>query len=157
MLENDVLSVEATEELEAVSSSATTVVSEEVAILLLSNVDKLDTAGPGIKLDSESFKFTQIGQKEKGVFAGHLTMKFKVDDFDAKNPQYTTQDAVKWMRKDAEGKIVSYVCASKALVSKIKDNGIPVGTLIEMVLTDDKGGNNGRTKLFDVSVLTPAK
>ncbi len=156
-MQNEALAVETTEELELVSSSATTVISEEVAIMLLQNVEKLETAGPGVKLDSDSFKFTQVGQKERGVFAGHLTMQFKVDGFDPKEPKYNTQDAVKWMRKDSSGQLVSYVCASKALVNKIKDNGIPVGTLIEMTMTDDKGGNNGKVKLFDVSVLTPAK
>ncbi len=146
-----------TEELEAVGTSAVTVVSEEVATMLLGNIDKLDTAGPGVKLDSESYKFTKVGETVKGVFAGHLTMTFKVEDFDAKNPQYVKQDAVKWMNRNSEGKIVSYVCASKALVNKIRENGIPVGTLLEITMTDDKGGNNGKVKLFDVTVLTAKK
>lgn len=153
----NVEAIETTDALEVVKGTLSTQLSEQTVKMLLDNVDKLEDAGPGIQLDSESYQFKTIGETVKGVFVGHLTMQFKVENFDIKNPQYVTQDAIRWMNKDTSGKVKSYVCASKALVNKIKENGIPVGALLEITMTDDKGGNNKKVKLFDVSVLNAAK
>lgn len=155
--DNQIETTEATEELEVVESSLSTQLSEEVVTMLLNNVEKLETAGPGVQVDSESFKFTTIGQSVKGVFAGYQQMTFKVEDFDPKNPIYTTQKAIKWVNKGTDGKIKFYVCASKALVNKIQENNISVGSLLEITMTDDKGGNNKKVKLFNVAVLNATK
>lgn len=137
---------EVTESLELVD--ATSAISSELASTILANLDKLANSKGAVKLGAEYHEFKVEGETVSGVYAGMVKAKFKVQDFDAKNPQYNIQDAVKWVMKTKD-KVETKICASVALVNRVKEHNIPLGAGVNFTYT----GKDGNVKLFDVSII----
>lgn len=150
MSENTLATTNETAPVEVIDASS--MVTSEVANLILTNLDKLENSKGAVKLGADYYEFKAEGESVKGVFAGYVRAKFKVDNFDPKNPQYDEQDAVKWVMKGKDKKIETKICSSVALVNRCKENNIQIGAGVEFTFTGVDPVSK-RVKLFDVAVI----
>lgn len=114
---------------------------------LMSKVETLDKMTPGISMNPRYYDFKNVGDKVRGVFTGYRTITVN----DQKSGEKKQLEAVGWLGMDKQ----LYLNAGVALVRVFLDNNTPVGSPVEIEMTETKKGKapGSTVKIYNVTPL----